>query len=609
MKQTQNPTDWMIRAFQSQEAVQVRRRLFRQLVESLIYEGVLTPTVQEKKGVLLFEMKGRNRAGDCVVYRCQGERRFSFDRIRLVSPLVRADEEAVSLPLFLEEMQAGMGADPERLNQFARELEETWTKDTLCQYIRRLECRTVMDKKYDDLEGELMDGHPYHPSYKSRVGFALNDHLSYGPEFLPDIRPVWLAVRREHAHLIVTDHLSSEERLYTLSGMVKDELRIAADGMGEDPEGYVPIPVHPWQWEHIIAIHYQQALQTGDILYLGPSQDIYRPQQSIRTLANVTHPKRLSVKLSLSILNTSTSRVLAPHTVENAPKITNWLHKILKRDDYLREQCRLVLLGEVAGAVCQWPVSAPVKDRTYGAFSAIWRESLHTYLLPDEEAVPFNGLCQQDVDGVPLIDPWVRDQGVVTWTKAVLETAVPPILHLLYAYGIGMEAHAQNMVLIHRNGVPERIALKDFHDGIRFCTKHLTHPEEQPHLAATPEAHARVNRNSFIEAEDPQQVADFMLDAFFFVNLGELSIFLKDAYDLKEEQFWKMVRETVDQYQKRFSDLAPRFQVFDLFASKVEVEQLTKRRLFQETELRVHQVRNPLARITSKEGGNSLETE
>lgn len=100
-----------------------------------------------------------------------------------------------------------------------------------------------------------------------------------------------------------------------------------------------------------------------------------------------------------------------------------------------------------------------------------------------------------------------------------------------------------------------------------------------------------------------------MLDAFFFVNLGELSIFLKDAYDLKEEQFWKMVRETVDQYQKRFSDLAPRFQVFDLFASKVEVEQLTKRRLFQETELRVHQVRNPLARITSKEGGNSLETE
>lgn len=43
--------------------------------------------------------------------------------------------------------------------------------------------------------------------------------------------------------------------------------------------------------------------------------------------------------------------------------------------------------------------------------------------------------------------------------------------------------------------------------------------------------------------------------------------------------------------------VSERYETFDLFSPFVEVEQLTKRRLFPDTALRVHRVANPLAAV------------
>jgi siderophore synthetase component len=184
---------------------------------------------------------------------------------------------------------------------------------------------------------------------------------------------------------------------------------------------------------------------------------------------------------------------------------------------------------------------------------------------------------------------------VETWLTRLLEASVLPIVHMLYAHGIALESHAQNMVLIHREGMPVRIALKDFHDGIRFSRKHLADPEKCPALRGTPDYHARVNRNSFIETDDPDAVRDFMHDAFFFINIGELALLVADSFGFPEQRFWGLVREVIQRYQQRHSHLAERFALFDLFVPTIEVEQLAKRRLFPDTELRVHRVPNPLS--------------
>lgn len=597
-------------AFRSPEYLAVRRRIFRQLLESLIYEGVLRPEVKEAEGTLHFRLEGRTEDGEPVEYRFTGERMFSFGRIRLGPEPVRRvaggqSREADSLTRFLLETCRATGADRVRLTGFARELEETLCKDTVAQYVRRRERRTLRDQSVDALEGELMDGHPYHPSYKSRIGFDLRDHLEYGPEFRRLLYPIWLAVRRDAAKMSVSAKRDPDVFLRDQLGEeTVARFTRTIRGAGKDPGDYLFLPVHPWQWRKKVSALYPEDFREGRILFLGASQEAYRAQQSIRTLANADAPEKPYLKLSLSILNTSTERVLAPHTVLNAPRVTDWLQGILAEDPFLRDEQRLILLGEVMGISYDPPVPSEwVRDVTYGVLGCIWRESLHLYLSGREEAVPFNGLCCVDLDGTPLIDPWIRRWGAEDWTKALLKVSITPLVHLLYAHGIGMEAHAQNMVLIHEKGFPKRLALKDFHDGIRFSRKHLRDPDRCPELIPTPAFHARVNRNSFIETDDPRQVADFMHDAFFFINLSELALFLRDRYGMEERRFWEWARETIRSYQERFPEMKERYRLFDLFAPTVDVEQLTKRRLFPDTEIRIHPVPNALAEPAKERSG------
>jgi siderophore synthetase component len=228
-----------------------------------------------------------------------------------------------------------------------------------------------------------------------------------------------------------------------------------------------------------------------------------------------------------------------------------------------------------------------VRSPAAGAFS------LHRHLDPAERAVPFTGLIARELDGIPLVDSWVAELGAARWTEELLAVTVAPLVHLLQGHGIALEAHAQNMVLVHVDGRPSRVALRDFHDGVRFSRAGLADPGGCPQLAGTPAHHG--NRNSFLETEDLDLVTDFLLDAFCFVNLGELALFLDEAYGLPERRFWAAARRQVEAYQRRFPELADRFARFDVFKPELDVEQLTTRRLLPDTELRMHTVPNPLA--------------
>lgn len=46
-----------------------------------------------------------------------------------------------------------------------------------------------------------------------------------------------------------------------------------------------------------------------------------------------------------------------------------------------------------------------------------------------------------------------------------------------FAEGIATESHGQNIILVHKQGWPTRVLLKDFHDGVRYSPAHLAHPE------------------------------------------------------------------------------------------------------------------------------------
>lgn len=598
-----NITKTLSESIQSKQYIQVRRRIFRQLITSLIYEGVISPEISIENEQKVFLIKGLDKDREPVYYRCLGVTRFTFDRIHLLeTPLERISgkqiKEASSLTQFLLEIEHSIDTDESKLLLFANELESTLINDTHAQYVRYINNKSQKENHYDEWESDIMEGHPYHPCYKSRIGFSFEDNFKYGPEFKQELLPLWVAVQKSEIKQSISIRFSHQSFLIEEVG--QDQFSSFEDkihSQGVDPNDYVFIPIHPWQWKNIVTTVYLKELREKHIILLGHTNESYRSQQSIRTVTNITSPKKSYLKLSMSIVNTSTGRILAPHTVQNAAPISDWLKDIVLADDFLLKETRVVLLGETL-AICYDPplLSEKMLSSTYGVLSCIWRESLHSFLENKEDAIPFNALTTLDLKGRPLINDWLIKYGIDNWLLQLFETSILPVIHFLYAHGIALETHAQNMILIHEDGMPSRVALKDFHDGIRFSKKHLNQSKEYPELKETPNFHAQINKNSFLETDDVVAVRDFIHDALFFINFGELALFMKNHYKYDELKFWGLIRNVIESYQKRFPQLEERYRLFNLFAPTIQVEQLTKRRLFPDTEIRVHQVTNPLSK-------------
>lgn len=588
------------KALRSSHFIMVRRRILRQLIESLIYEGIIEPkTSALKNGEELVTLEGRDQAGAAVWYVCRARRQFAFGRVRLTKePVERMSGETAKevecLATFLQEISPFFSEPAKKLSTFIEEVEQTLLKDTWAQYRRQLRARPRGELSYDELEGEVMDAHPYHPCYKSRIGFDLRDNMAYGPDFFPRIKLIWAALKKTSAQLSVSRSVEYEAMIkHELGDPQYSDFSEKVRSVGCDPAEYLPIPIHPWQWREKIQPLYFRQIKEKELILLGEGEDEYSPQQSIRTLANRTMPDKAYVKVPLSIVNTSAIRILGEHHVENAPPVSDWLDAILQEDAFLKDELRLVLLKEVVGISYRYEKLPGIsQQRAYGTLAAIWRESLHPYLEQGEEAVPFTALCHIHADGRPFIQPWVEKYGVEQWVRSMLMASVLPMIHLLYAHGIGMESHAQNMVLIHREGEAARIALKDFPGGIRYFTGDNSGHHRLAGLKK-PSAH-HGNSASSMGTDKAWEVRDFMMDAFFHINLAEVSRFLEEHYGLSDQAFWTLVAKIIKDYQERFEHLGESYQLFDLFAEKIEVGQLTIRRLCGEAAKRDHIVKNPL---------------
>ncbi|MEK4074964.1 IucA/IucC family protein [Paenibacillus sp. FSL M7-0656] len=632
--------------------VAVQERIMRQTLEAMWFEGILDSHVSGSE----WRTSGLTSSGDSVAYTCEAERKFSFGRVKVKKGSIqREGVSCTDLDLFLEEivLNALKGAN---VTAFIQELLETMAKDSQCQAILPLNIPNE-DRHYDALESHMTDGHLYHPSYKSRLGFSLKDNLAYGPEFNSEVSLVWVAVKKDLAQTAVSVGYSSEELVgqhLTAEDMQRfqqilqqqvrtdmgenanayvasvDQLGSSAEvgesvgetiqaklhggvrekgetvrssgredgkvgiGIGSDiGDRYVFIPVHPWQWEHQLESVYTRQRMDGDIVYLGPSSSPYRAQQSIRSLSNRVNPEAPYIKLALSITNTSSTRILAQHTTQNAPLISDWLDTLVREDELL-QRAQFGILKEIMGLSFHYEqLPATQYGRAYGTLGAIWRENVSVHLKEGETAWPLNALMLVQPDGVPFIQDAVERHGVEKWSEALVRTVTLPIIHLLYAHGIALESHAQNIILVLEDDLPTRILIKDLHDGVRYVPDQLLHPERAPKLNPEPETHRKFNRYSFIYAGDVSEVRDYTYDAFFFICMTDIALAL-EKFGLSEEAFWQLCAGVIVDYQKQHPEYAERFIAFDLFAEDALIEEMTKRRLYGDGELYFRKASNPL---------------
>lgn len=595
-----------LKALESEDYISVRRRVLRQLVESLIYEGIITPIRIENEEQILFLIQGLDEENKSVTYECYGRERMTFGRISIDSLVIRAQEEKQeiqSVSQFLEEVFRIVNVEQTKLDSFIHELEQTIFKDTIAQYERHNKVKYTQ-KSYDDFESHLIDGHPYHPSYKARIGFQYRDNFQYGYEFMRPVKIIWIAAHKKYAAVGYENEVIYDNILKGEIGEHKLEAYMERiHSAGCDPKQYVFIPVHPWQWENFIIPNYANHIQDKNIIYLGKSEDDYCAQQSMRTLRNVTNPKRPYVKLSLNILNTSTLRTLKPYSVASAPAISNWLNDVVSDDPYLRDESQIILLNEFSSVTYDTN-----KNAVYGSLGCIWRESVHNHLDEQEDAVPFNGLYAKEKDGTPVIDAWLNKYGIENWLRLLIQKAIIPVVHLVVEHGIALESHGQNMILVHKEGLPVRIALKDFHEGLEFYRPFLKEMNKCPDFTNMHKTYANGKMNDFFEMDRIECLQEMVLDALFLFNVGELAFVLADEYDWKEESFWIIVVEEIENHFRKYPQLKDRFESIQLYTPTFYAEQLTKRRLYMDMESLVHEVPNPLYRARQLNKQKSVVT-
>lgn len=568
---------------------EVKERIMRQTMEALIYEEIVEITKKERE----WSFTGKSTTGDFVNYSCKVDEKWSFGRIKIEkNSIKREGKTCTNIYIFLEEIIQN-NLKGSYTSQFINELLETLVKDNQSKQYQ-IDQIPEQDKHYEALESHMVDGHPYHPSYKSRIGFSLVDNFAYGPEFNQEVSIYWVAVNEQLVDVNVSKEMSSEGIFgHHVTNEDTDKFVEMIKEKGCEDTKYVLLPVHPWQLEHQIQSVFAQQLNDRDIVILGTSNSTYRVQQSIRSLSHRNNVNAPYIKFPLSITNTSTSRILAHHTTQNAPLISDWLNKIIKNDSFLTKE-KFHILREVMGVSFRYDELHPIQySLAYGTLGAIYRENISTYLEDNEEAWPLNALSHIQKNGEPFIKSTIDQYGVEAWSDALIKAVTLPIIHLLYVHGIALESHAQNIILVVENNFPKRIIIKDLHDGVRFSPDHLLKSDWAPKLNPEPESHRKFNRYSFIKTEDVLEVRDYTYDAFFFICMTEIC-FIFEKFGLSEKDFWRKCVETIETYQNAYPEFKERFDMFNLFSEDSLIEEMTKRRIYGDGKLYFRKVKNPL---------------
>jgi siderophore synthetase component len=334
----------------------------------------------------------------------------------------------------------------------------------------------------------------------------------------------------------------------------------------------VLLPVHPWQWENRIAVTYAADLARHDLVYLGPSADQYQPQQSIRTLANVTRPDRHYVKTAMSVLNMGFLRGLSEAYMRATPAINDWLADLVSRDSELR--CvRFGILREVAAVGYRAGASAlaaPAGSPYRTMLAALWRESAVPRLAPGERLMTMAALLHVDADGSSLAAELVARSGLdpADWVNRYLRAYLVPVVHLLYGHDVALMPHGENVILVLRDNAVDRVILKDVGEEVIVVSTERQLPAAIRRIQFDVPAQLRV-----------LSVLTDVVDSF----LRFLGARLDASGILREQRFWAIAADLLRDYQRRHPEAAGAIE--QLFAPEFDRSCLNRLQLRKNTEM------------------------
>lgn len=532
---------------------QANRLLIRKAIAEFSHERLFTPEpLGDDKYVI--------RSDDALTrYRFTAER-LRLDHWQVDAGSITRHRDGTELPLnaldFFVELRTALGLSDEILPVYLEEISSTLSGTCYKLTKPALPAAELSRSGFQEIETGMTEGHPCFVANNGRLGFGVHEYLSYAPETASPVRLVWLAASKERAAFTAGAGIDYESFLRAELG--QDTLdrfdRILRD-QGLDPDDYLLIPAHPWQWWNKLSVTFAAEVAQRHLVCLGEGDDEYLAQQSIRTFFNKSDPAKHYVKTALSVINMGFMRGLSAAYMEATPAINDWLAGLIDSDETLKST-GLTIIRERAAVGYRHLEYEAATDR-YSPYrkmlAALWRESPVPSLGEGEQLATMASLLHTDLEGASFAGALIERSGLTPaeWLRGYLHAYLTPLLHSFYMYDLVYMPHGENVILVLKDGVVQRAIFKDIAEEIAVMD-----PD-----AVLPPAVERLR----VEVPDDQKLLSIFTDVFdCFFRFLSANLVTEGLVD--EETFWGAVAECVTTYQEATPQLADKFKQYDMFA-------------------------------------------
>ncbi|MBF4584029.1 GNAT family N-acetyltransferase [Curtobacterium sp. VKM Ac-2865] len=398
---------------------------------------------------------------------------------------------------------------------------------------------------FQDVEAAMTEGHPAFVAANGRIGFGLDEYRAYAPELGGRFRYRWLAARRARTHLaLAADRTEDAHWAAELDPATVATFRDTLARRGLDPSEYTWLPVHPWQWQHRIAVTFAPDLGRQDLVDLGEGPDLHQPQQSIRTAFNRSAPGRSYVKTALAVQNMGFLRGMSPAYMRATPAVNDWVAAIVSEDATL-QACGFSVLREHAaiGYTGDAYHRADVPSPQRKMLAALWRESPVPQLAAGERLVTMASLLHRDAAGRSVVSALVSTSGLGAeeWVRRYLDAYLLPVVHCLTVHDVAFMPHGENLVLVLRDGAVVRAVMKDIGEEVVVVA-----PRAVP---------AGIER--IVQPVDDDEAALSVFTDVFDGVLRFVAAVLDDDGVLPASRFWALVGACVDAHADAHPDRRP----------------------------------------------------
>ncbi|HJT04775.1 MAG TPA: IucA/IucC family protein [Pseudonocardiaceae bacterium] len=324
-------------------------------------------------------------------------------------------------------------------------------------------------------ERTVVDGHPLHPCARLRAGMSTQEQFRYAPEWADDVTVRIVAVARQSFTHPPSARCTTTGELRHWHPDAADAAAAHLRRIGHEPADYELLPVHPWQLHRALQDRYTDALNRERIIAIPHAGIPAHPLLSLRTLAPAANRRAAHLKTSVDIRLTTATRLVSPPTVHNGPIMSALLAQIWRHEGGFGGRLgRLVGLSELAGGSYRAAPGEP--PEAAAGLAAIIRESPERHADDGEVALPVAALAARSpLTGRPVLAEALdelapahrcpsSDGGdtAMRFLAHYCDCTLPALVTLLSRWGVALEPHGQNAVVVLRAGLPIRLLYRDF---------------------------------------------------------------------------------------------------------------------------------------------------